>query len=216
MASLGIKGKLFVHEKLQHEEIQERSQECGTDSQISSYLKDISCLKQKILDMEACHKNEIDILQEEMREFKKNCFSIENAKQNKEMLHFYTGLPDYEAFEILFNYLLSGPAVKTLAHFGPKTGEKRINSETYVTKGIKRSLSPQQELFIILSRLRCGLLEKSWPFVLVSQLLMFIEFVQLGLTFCILDCEPFKYGHQDKQWMRLCPNVLKKATQIQA
>ena len=161
MASLGIRGELFVDDK-PHVEIQERSQECGTDSQTSSYLEEIFFLKRKILDMEACHQNEIDMLQQEIRELKKNRFSIENAKENKEMLHFYTGLPDYDTFEILFNYL--GPAVKYLAYFGSNTAGEKINSETYVKRGPKRALSPQQELFIVVSRLRCDLLEKDLAF----------------------------------------------------
>ena len=162
MASLGIRGELSVDDKPQHVEMQERSQECGTDSPTSSYLEDIFCLKGKILDMEACHKNEIDMLQQEIRELKNICFSIQNAQENKEMLHFYIGLPDYETFEILFNYL--GPAVKKLANFGSNTAGEKINSETHVKRGPKRALSPQQELFIVLSRLQCGLLEKELAF----------------------------------------------------
>jgi len=162
MASLGIRGKLLVDEQPQHEDMQEGSQECGSESQISRYIEEISHLQQKIRDMEACHKNQIDMLQREICELKKNSFSIQNAKENKEMLHFYTGLPDNETFEILFNYL--GPAVNNLVYCGSNTAGDKINSETYVKRGPKRALSPRQELFIVLSRLRCGLLEQDLAF----------------------------------------------------
>ena len=78
------------------------------------------------------------------------------------MLHFYTGLPDNETFEILFNYL--GPAVNNLVYCGSNTVGDKINSETCVKQGPKRALSPRQELFIVLSRLRCGLLKKDLAF----------------------------------------------------
>ena len=143
--------------------MQEGSQECGSECQISRYFEEISHLQQKIRDMEARHENQIDMLQRKICELKKYSFLIQNAKENKEMLHFYPGLPD-ETFEILFNYL--GPAVNNLVYCGSNTAGDKINSETYVKRGPKRALSPRQELFIALSRLRCSLLEKALAFCL--------------------------------------------------
>ena len=195
MASLGIRGKLLVDEQPQHEDKQEGSQECGSESQISYYFEEISHLQEKIRDMEACHKNQIDMLQREICELKKSSFSIQNAKENK-MLHFYTGLPDNETFESLFNYL--GPAVNNLVYCGSNTAGDKINSETYVKRGPKRALSPRQELFV-LSRLRCGLLEKHLAFCLGISAAHVSRISTTWIDFCIQDSEPFQFGHQDKK-----------------
>ena len=94
MASFGIRGELFVNEKPQHEEIQERSQKCGTEGQISRYLEAISCLEQKICDMEACHKNEIDILLQERHELKNTCFQSKMQRKTRKcfILHWLARL----------------------------------------------------------------------------------------------------------------------------
>ena len=145
-------------------DIQEESHQY--EKQIYRYEEEIASLKRKIHDMEVSHKRSIDVLQGEIKELKKKNFSqsftIENAKETRDMLQFYTGLPDYETFEILFNYL--GPAVKNLVYIGSNTVGSKIDSETYIKRGPKRAFSPKQELFIVLSRLRCALLEKDLAF----------------------------------------------------
>ena len=111
---------------------EEESHQC--EKQIYRYEEEIASLKQKIHDMEVSHKRSIDVLQGEIKELKKKNFSqsftIENAKETRDMLQFYTGLPDYETFETLFNYL--GPAVKNLVYIGSNTVGSKIDSETYI------------------------------------------------------------------------------------
>ena len=65
-------------------------------------------------------------------------------------------------FEILFKYL--GPAVNNLVYRGSKTNSNKIDSVNYIQCGPKRALTPRQELFIVLARLRCALLEEDLAF----------------------------------------------------
>ena len=67
---------------------------------------------------------------------------------------FYTGFPDYSTFKAFFNYLL--PACNHLIYRGSTT--RPINSNTQRKCGKQRSIYPEQELFLVLSRLRCGFL----------------------------------------------------------
>jgi len=69
---------------------------------------------------------------------------------------FYTGFPDYATFKIFFDYLT--PACCNLIYYGSNTAE--INSADQKKSGKQRSLSPEQELFMVLSRLRCGFLQQ--------------------------------------------------------
>ena len=67
---------------------------------------------------------------------------------------FYTSFPNYATFRVLFDYLQ--PACNFLMYTGSKNTEH--TSEVHNKHGRPRSLSPEQELFMVLVRLRCGLL----------------------------------------------------------
>ena len=67
---------------------------------------------------------------------------------------FYTSFPNYETFKAFFNYLQ--PACNFLMYAGTKNSQHI--SETQAKRGTPRSLTPEQELFMVLVRLRCGLL----------------------------------------------------------
>ena len=89
---------------------------------------------------------------------KKPSFSFEDVKDNDKLLKFYTGLPDYLTFKILF--MSFGNAVDKLVYYTSGTNlEKLIHSE-HNKCGPKRSLTLEHEFFLILVRLRLGLLEE--------------------------------------------------------
>ncbi|XP_028406791.1 uncharacterized protein LOC114529234 [Dendronephthya gigantea] len=67
---------------------------------------------------------------------------------------FYTSFPNYTTFKAFFNYLQ--PACNLLMYAGTKNSQHA--SETQAKRGTQRSLTPEQELFMVLVRLRCGLL----------------------------------------------------------
>ena len=78
-------------------------------------------------------------------------FTIERFKGNNVNFELYTGFRNYETFKAFYDFLC--PACERLRYKGSKNSESCI-------KGPKRMLSPEEELFLCLSRLRCGLLER--------------------------------------------------------
>lgn len=71
---------------------------------------------------------------------------------------FYTGFPDYATFKGFFDYL--SPACNNLIYYSWLSNgtETVVNSEERKKSRKARTLSPEQELFVVLVRLRCGLL----------------------------------------------------------
>ena len=84
-------------------------------------------------------------------------FSVHTVKEDEKLFKFYTGLSDFETFKITFVSFCE--AVNNLVYNGSNTNEKKINSPSYIKRGPKRTLNPEQEFFLVLVRLRLGLLE---------------------------------------------------------
>ena len=76
---------------------------------------------------------------------------------NDSLFRFYTGLQDYKTFRILLDSFM--PAAKNLVYYGSNTCAERLVSDDVVKHGPKRSLTPGQELFLVLVRLRLSLME---------------------------------------------------------
>ena len=91
---------------------------------------------------------------EDMEKMGECLFRIERFIGSDSDFRFYTGFPDYSTFKAFFDYL--SPACNHLVYHGSNTAP--ITSECQAKRGKERSLSPEQELFLVLSRLRCGLL----------------------------------------------------------
>ena len=81
-------------------------------------------------------------------------FRMERFIGSDSDFRFYTGFPDYATFKVFFNYL--SPACNSLIYYGSITGV--ISSANQKKHGKQRSTSPEQELFMILARMRCGFL----------------------------------------------------------
>ena len=85
----------------------------------------------------------------------KSClFRLERFVSSDVDFKFYTGFPDYTTFKAFFSYL--SPECCNLNYHGTTTTP--ILSHAQKKCGKQRSLSPQEELFVVLSRLRCGFL----------------------------------------------------------
>ncbi|CAN7939734.1 unnamed protein product, partial [Ixodes hexagonus] len=79
-------------------------------------------------------------------------FTIQRFKDSDEDIMFYTGLPSYKHFVELLLYLNHGDG-------GCNVLRAESNSGTGSLKGCKRKLSTENELFLVLVRLRLGLFE---------------------------------------------------------
>ena len=69
-------------------------------------------------------------------------------------IKFYTGFDSYQMLYICFQYL--GKSVNHLKYWGKQSYTSSIEKRG---SGSSRSLSPINEFFLVLCRLRCGLME---------------------------------------------------------
>ena len=111
--------------------------------------------KRHMLEVEAL-QSKLSLLTVEKETLLKASFHVDIIKKNDEKFHFYTGLPDYETFKILHDSF--GKLTEKLIYHDSNTNVGRMSEESQ-KRGPKRSLSSEQELFLVLARLRCGLLE---------------------------------------------------------
>ena len=80
--------------------------------------------------------------------------TLDYVKDNSSLFQYYTGLPSFAVFQILYNYLYD----KTRDMQYVSTAGQQHNTERFVTKpGPKRTLSLMEEMFATLVRLRLGL-----------------------------------------------------------
>ena len=79
---------------------------------------------------------------------------IEHVLASNTTFKFYTGFQNYQTFKAFFDYLQ--PACHFLNYAGSNSNTE-YSIETQQKVGRTRSMSPEQKLFMILVRLRCGL-----------------------------------------------------------
>ena len=105
-------------------------------------------------------KTEIGVLTKKLEEEgKSKYFSVETFMNmnNDSLFRFYTGIQDYKTFKIFLDSFM--PAAKNLVYYGSKTCAERLVIVDVVKHGPKRCLTPEQEFFLALVRLRLGLME---------------------------------------------------------
>ena len=85
-------------------------------------------------------------------------FRIEQIANDNKLVHFYTGFENYEKLMICYKFL--GPCVNQLSHWKKGVGERDLLE----TRGAPRLLTPLNEFFLVLCRMRLGLLEQDLAF----------------------------------------------------
>lgn len=111
-------------------------------------VHDITLMERQISEM----KQEINDLKTENALLK---FTLSNIADNDKKVSFYTGFPSYKALMAFYKFL--GPAVYNLTYWNSKVEESTCVSKR---KGRPRALAPLEEFFLVLVRLRLGLLEQ--------------------------------------------------------
>ena len=130
---------------------------------LNEKIKKLSTENKSLKSENKRQKTEIIQLKEQFQnELNKKPFSVNCSKGNDKLFRFYTGLHDYKTFKTLFASF--GPAVNNLIYYGTKTNTDNIQSSDYIKHGPKRSLTPEEEFFLVLVRLRLGLLEEDLAF----------------------------------------------------
>ena len=95
---------------------------------------------------------EVSILKQEVLAAK---FCLDNIANSNKKVSFYTGFPSIASLNACFNY--SGPSVNELTYWNPSMASPQADIKS---KGRKRKLSPREEFFMVLVRLRLGSLEQ--------------------------------------------------------
>ena len=150
----------------------ERRNDAPEVDEVETDSDELASLRAEIQSMKMKHEGEMKRIQDEVNSLRlerdclkaknlKNSLSVTALKDNEKMFYFYTGIKDYETFKILFDSF--GTAAETLIYSDSQTNPQNV-TETAKKHGPKRSLSAEQEFFLVLVRLRCGLLEKDIAF----------------------------------------------------
>ena len=140
----------------------EASDQQSDDTRRESIAKNDSHSKELSLEKACDCQIEIDELRkqikdlEERREVEK--FGVRRFMASDSDIRFYTGLPDYATFIALYNFAKPKPGF-SLNYYNGYTNASKDPSYV-VSRGRPRNLCELDELFLTLTRLRLGLLEK--------------------------------------------------------
>ena len=111
-------------------------------------------IEQELKELKEMHEQLQAKYDHDMNAVKHCLFRLERFVSSDHDFKFYTGFPDYATFKAFFNYL--SPECHHLNYHGSSTAP--VLSEDQKKHGKQRALSPEEELFMVLSRLRCGFL----------------------------------------------------------
>lgn len=134
------------------------SSECSEENH-SVNIKNVSTLTAVVgEDIEALVK-ECEMLRRDLAvcetKLKTTEFRVSSIISDDKKVQFYTGFASYKLFKACYDFL--GPAVENLTYWD---SSKDADGGGKGTKGRHRKLSPIDEFFLVMVRLRLGLLEK--------------------------------------------------------
>ena len=101
-------------------------------------------------------KRERELRKELESMFQQSLFNTDNIKSNLKLLRFYSGFPDYEVFSIALSFLGRDAAFKLVY-----SNTEQNDAQKTEKAGPKRTLSGEEEFFIVLCRYKVGLLEEN-------------------------------------------------------
>ena len=128
-----------------HHELEE-SREYELEAKISCLHDKISELE-KLLQEERSNKKELEIL------CTRRAFNIDSIKNNNKLMRFYTGFDSYETFSMVLDFL-GRDAASQLNYKNNERSECNSRSRP----GRSRTLRTENEFFMVLCRLKVGLL----------------------------------------------------------
>ena len=116
---------------------------------------EITELKVTIVSLEEDIKDKIKKLSEKDEIFAKSKFCIDRFKHNQVHFKFYTGFDSYGQFKCVLEYLQPAASMLSYWESGRKSNIEKIEPSGKKA-GRTRSLNPEEEFFLTLTRLRCG------------------------------------------------------------
>lgn len=136
--------------KIKEEEMTRLQEEWRvTENKLKSQIKELETL----LEEERNARKELEILN------RQRAFSIETVKDNDKLLRFYTGFENFEMFLMVLNFL-GKEAANTLDYKNTERSDSNTKNININKPGRSRTLSVETEFFMVLCRLKVGLLEE--------------------------------------------------------
>ena len=135
-------------------EVHMETSPCGevTDERIETNL-----LKERIKELEEALMTEEQLKKQAEERYHASRFTVENLSKDEKLFKFYTGFSK-EQFDVLFEFM--GDAATDLNYWGT-SGSLNTEREGKGKKpGPSRRLTPEDELLLVLARLRVGMLEQ--------------------------------------------------------
>ena len=130
-------------------------------------------------------------------------FRIENIMHDQHLVHFYTGFADYDALQCCFKFL--GSSVYQLYYW---YGSKNTSQGSKITA---RSLTPINEFFLVMCRLRLGLLEEdiAYRFNISQSTVSRVCTTWINLLYHkFIESRKYQFGHLGNKLMHLCQVAL--------
>lgn len=202
----------------------------GENSASSSFQNGISAPESAC----ECYK-EIEELKRRLRELEERReverFGVKRFMASDSDIRFFTGLPDYNTFLALYNYVKPRPGFR-LNYYNSASTNASKHPSYIVSRGRPRDLCDIDELFLTMTRLRLGLLERDLAdrFKIKQQVVSQIFatwidrlFYSLGLLSFLSDRETlknnlpkcFKSGYEDVYLIIDCTEIfIEKPSQV--
>lgn len=143
--------------------VESLSNECENDTssltcEHEPEKSEVDLLRERIKELESSLESEI--LRRKFAEstLEAKIFSVKNLSQDEKVFKFYTGFSK-EQFDCLLEFL--GDGMNNLTYWGSSSAASCNNAELGGSKpGPSRRLAPEDELLLVLTRLRVGMLEQ--------------------------------------------------------
>ena len=105
-------------------------------------------------------KENVSFLKEKCEKLQKHVFSFDNIKTDDSLLTFYTGFPNVQTMMALYEYLDPGVNGINIKYWlSSQDDSQKAAAGNSVKQGRPRTLTPSEEFFLVMCRLRQGFAE---------------------------------------------------------
>ena len=100
-------------------------------------------------------KEKISLLEQKCEKLEKHVFSFDNVKTDDSLLTFYTGFPNVQTMMALYEYFDPGVnGINIKSWLSGQDDSQKAASGNSVKQGRPRTLTPSEEIFLVMCRLR--------------------------------------------------------------
>lgn len=117
-------------------------------------------MKEKLESEVLSLRENIALLEQKCEKLEKHLFSFDNVKTDESLLTFYTGFPNVQTMIALYEYLDPGVNGNNIKYWLSSQDDlQKAAAGNSVKQGRPRTLTPSEEFFLVVCRLRQGFAE---------------------------------------------------------